>query len=96
MGKEPSQSWPELGGPRKEREEGRGWVGRREGGGVDGGGSLVCGGEGVWGGRERIPREGREAGRGSGGQAHLWRRWMASLVDRRLQVSRGSAARLAG
>lgn len=24
MGKEPSQSWPELGGRRKEREQGRG------------------------------------------------------------------------
>lgn len=44
-----------------------------EGGGVDGGGSLVvCGGEDVWGGRERIPYwEEREDRRGSGGQAHF-------------------------
>lgn len=46
----------------------------------------------MWGGRERIPYwEGREDRRGGGGPAHLWRRWRGSLVDRRLQASRGSA-----
>ena len=53
--------------------QGVGLGSQAEGGGVDGGGSLVaCGGEDVWGGRERIPYwEEREDGRGSEGQTHF-------------------------